>query len=160
PGSGTSPVEVHAVVTGLAANTTYHYKLSATNAGGTSNGPDETFNTLANVGSPPTAATAAATSLPRRSAPPNPTGHPHGGEVHECTVESGPTTSYGPSAPRSPLPGSGTSPVAVSGSVTGLTPNTTYHFRISATNPGGTSLGGDETFKTQTFIAPTIVTRA
>jgi IPT/TIG domain len=38
--------------------------------------------------------------------------------------------------------------VAVSAHVEGLSPNTTYHFRILATNSGGTSTGGDETFTT------------
>ncbi len=36
----------------------------------------------------------------------------------------------------------------MSASVTGLAANTTYHFRISATNLGGTSKGSDEAFKT------------
>ena len=49
-------------------------------------------------------------------------------------------------APRSP--GSGESPVAVSASVTGLSANTTYHFRVVAENPGGSSIGEDETFTT------------
>jgi hypothetical protein len=30
----------------------------------------------------------------------------------------------------------------------GLAANTTYHYRISATNSSGTSTGGDATFKT------------
>jgi IPT/TIG domain len=160
PGAGTTPVEVTAEVFGLTANTTYHYKLSATNAGGVNVGSDETFQTLATVGSPPTALTAAASSVTRSSVTLNATVNPDGGEVYECKLEYGTTTSYGSSAACSALPGHGESPVAVSASVTGLTPNTTYHFRISATNPGGTSAGGDETFKTQPFIAPTVITGA
>jgi hypothetical protein len=38
--------------------------------------------------------------------------------------------------------------VAVSASVGGLLPNTTYHFRIAATNAGGTSYGADNVFST------------
>ena len=37
--------------------------------------------------------------------------------------------------------------LAVSAHVEGLNANTTYHFRFSATNAGGTGEGSDETFK-------------
>ena len=45
-GSGNAAVPVFADVSGLAAATTYHYRISATNAGGTSVGADATFTTL------------------------------------------------------------------------------------------------------------------
>jgi hypothetical protein len=44
-GSGASPVTESAAITGLTGSTTYHYRLTATNATGTSNGPDQTFVT-------------------------------------------------------------------------------------------------------------------
>ncbi|HYP56129.1 MAG TPA: hypothetical protein VEQ41_07505, partial [Solirubrobacterales bacterium] len=44
-GSGTSPVEVSEGVEGLAPGTTYHFRLVATNAKGTTEGPDQTFTT-------------------------------------------------------------------------------------------------------------------
>jgi len=47
PGSGNSPVAVSAPVTGLSAGSTYHFRISATSVGGTSNGSDETFSTSA-----------------------------------------------------------------------------------------------------------------
>jgi len=47
PASGSSPVSVSALVTGLRTNTTYHFRISATSLGGTSEGSDETFRTLA-----------------------------------------------------------------------------------------------------------------
>ncbi len=50
--------------------------------------------------------------------------------------------------------GPGTRPVAVSAAMTGLTANTSYHFRISVTNGGGTSKGSDETFKTLQSCTP------
>jgi hypothetical protein len=44
-GSGTTPVAVHQAIFGLSQNTTYHYRLVATNATGTTNGADGTFTT-------------------------------------------------------------------------------------------------------------------
>jgi hypothetical protein len=44
--------------------------------------------------------------------------------------------------------GSGSSPVNVSRAVTGLSPGTTYHYRIIADGAGGIVAGADHTFKT------------
>ena len=145
PGSGTSPVAVSASVTGLTANTTYHVRISATSGSGTSKGADETFKTTANA---PAVVTGSASTAGPTLATLNATVNPNGGEVSECTLEYGTTISYGASAPCAPSPGSGTSPIAVSAAVTGLSESNTYHFRISATNAGGTSKGSDQTFKT------------
>ena len=95
-----------------------------------------------------TAVTEPASAVAPTTASLNATVNPNGGEVSKCEFEYGTTPSYGQVAPCASLPGSGESPVAVSASLSGLTPNTTYHFRISATNAGGTSTGTDETFKT------------
>jgi len=47
PGSGTSPVGVSAAITGLAAKTAYHFRITATNASGASTGKDKKLKTLA-----------------------------------------------------------------------------------------------------------------
>ncbi len=154
PGSGTSPVAVSAPVTGLTADTTYHYRISATNTGGTSKGSEQTFKTLPN---PPTVTTGAASSVTQTSATLGATINPNGHEVSECELEYGTSTSYESSAPCTPSPGSGSGPVAVTAAITGLTANTTYHFRIDATNAVGTSKGNDHTFSTLPN-PPTVVT--
>ncbi len=153
-GSGTNPIPVIGVATGLAARTTYHFRVSATNAGGTSKGSDETFKTPP---IPPTVVTESGSAVTQTSASLNATVNPNGGEVSECKLEYGTTNSYGSSLPCTPAPGSGETPVEVSASATSLVPNTTYHFRISATNAGGTSKGSDETLKTPPN-PPTVVT--
>src|SRR5207245_2621312 len=137
-GSGSSPVAVSASVSGLAANTTYHFRVSATNAGGTSKGSESGSPTRRE---PPTATTEPASAITQSSATLNASVKPNGAEVSECKFEYGASESYGQSTPCSPAPGSGSSPVAVSASVSGLAANTTYHFRVSATNAGGTSKG-------------------
>jgi phosphodiesterase/alkaline phosphatase D-like protein len=50
-------------------------------------------------------------------------------------------------------------PVNVSAAITGLTPDTTYHFRLVAKSAGGTVYGNDNTFKT-TPPPPTAVTNS
>jgi hypothetical protein len=155
PGSGTSPVAVSAPASGLSANTTYHFRISATNANGTSMGNEQAFRTLPN---PPTVTTGEATSLASTSAKLNAEVDPNGGELSECQLEYGTVAAGEQHVPCSSSPGSGTSPVAVSAPVSDLSANTTYHFRISATNAGGTSKGSEQTFRT--LNSPTAVTGA
>ena len=65
-GSGTSDRPVSAHLSGLAAGTTYHYRLVAQNAAGTTQGADQTFTTSA--ASAPTVTTGRAFGVGRRSA--------------------------------------------------------------------------------------------
>ena len=117
PGSGESPVAVSASPTSLAANTTYHFRIVATNPGGTSYGSDETFNMLPN---PPAVVTGVASLVTQSSGLVAGSVNPDGGEVSGCRFEYGTTTAYGSSVPCSSLPGSGSSPVALSASLTSL----------------------------------------
>jgi hypothetical protein len=62
-------------------------------------------------------------------------------------VEYGIAATYG-SSTQSADAGSGTSPVHVFVVLSGLTPGTLYHFRLAASNNGGTTNGNDSTFST------------
>ena len=157
PGSGTSPVAVTGSLSGLAANTTYHFRVWAKDASGTNEGSDETFTTPPN---PPTVLPCAATEITQTYATFCATVNPNGAEVTECKFEWGTSTEYKSTpVPCAFLPGSGTSPVTVHGYPMGLTANTTYHFRISAKNASGPSKGSDEAFKTLPN-PPTVETKA
>ncbi len=128
-----------------AATSPGSYEVAVTDSNGTSaNGPSYTYYSSP----PPTVVTGAASSVSTGAATIGATVNPNGGAVSQCRFEYGATPSYGSSAPCTPSPGSGTSAVAVSASLTGLSQNTSYHFRIVATNPGGTSAGADQAFRT------------
>ena len=156
PGSGTSPVAVSADVTGLDADGSYHYRLVATNASGTGDGGDEAFRTLPLA---PSVGTGAASGVGQSAVTLNGSVDPNGGEVTACRFEYGPTVAYGSSVACATLPGSGTSPVAVSADVTGLDADGSYHYRLVATNASGTGDGGDEAFRTLP-LAPSVGTGA
>ncbi|MDY6972157.1 MAG: hypothetical protein SV775_07490, partial [Thermodesulfobacteriota bacterium] len=95
----------------------------------------------------PTANTGAATLVTSDSATLNGTVNPNGISA-TYYFEYGSTTSYG-STTTSVSAGSGTGDVSVSETVTGLSENTTYHYRITAANSEGTSYGNDQAFTTQ-----------
>lgn len=155
PGSGTSPVAVSGAVTNLSASTTYHFRVVATSAGGTSYGTDRTFTTPPDA---PSVLTEPASSVTQTSATLNALIDPNGAEVSACTLEYGATESYGAAEPCSPSPGSGATPVAVSAGIGGLSPNATYHFRVVATSAGGTSYGSDRTLTTPPLGPPPTIT--
>jgi hypothetical protein len=98
---------------------------------------------------PPAAATGSASSIGQTSATLNATVDPEGTSVSDCHVEYGPYPSYGSSLPCEPPPGSGTSAVPVHVRAEGLAANTTYQFRVVATNPIGPSYGNNSVFTTR-----------
>src|SRR5207245_3178153 len=105
----------------------------------------------------PSVNTAAASSLTQTSATLNGTVNPNGGAVSDCRFEYGSTSAYGSSVPCASLPGSGSGAVAVSARLQGLSANTTYHFRIVASNAGGSGTGADQALTTAP-AAPGIAT--
>ena len=71
------------------------------------------------------------------------------------TFEYGPTIAYGSTITAAQSPVTGNTLTNVSGVVTGLVPNTLYHFRAVGVNSGGSANGNDMTFTTA--AAPPIV---
>lgn len=70
------------------------------------------------------------------------------GQPTNFYFQYGETTGYGAQTPLAPV-GSGTVALRVSQMVSGLKPATTYHFRIVAVSPAGTSVGLDHSFTTK-----------
>jgi hypothetical protein len=141
--------EVSQALTGLQAGTTYHFALVANSAGGTQTSPDETFTTPAiplpviGVGAA-SGATEGAVTLVGAIDP--------GGWETTYTFQYGTSTAYGQQWPTLPvaLGGlSGAQPVTIY--LEGLLPATTYHYRLVASNGGGTAYGPDETFTTAAY---------
>jgi phosphodiesterase/alkaline phosphatase D-like protein len=149
-GNGTAQVDVGAELRSLTTGATYHYRVVATNASGTSRGADITFTTRA----APAVVTSPASALGPTSATVGGTVDPNGSAT-SWSVEYGTNTSYG-SRTDSQSAGSGASPVGVSVRLEGLRAGVTYHFRVVATNDVGTTRGGDRSFRTD--LAPSVAT--
>ncbi len=89
----------------------------------------------------PIVTTSAATGKQPLQATLNGTANSNGTSLSNCHFEYGTSTSYGSSAPCS-------GPESGESATVSLTPGTTYHFRIVATNASGTAYGSDETLAT------------
>ena len=106
----------------------------------------------------PTATTSAATSITTTGATLNGTVNDNGAAT-TVNFNYGTTVSYGSSATATQSPvASGTGSTSVSAPLTGLTCNTLYHFRVSATNSVNTTNGSDATFTTSACPGPTTPT--
>jgi len=151
PGSGTSPVDVSANVTGLSPNTPYEYWLVASNQNGTVNGGQQSFTTL----SPPlidaqwVEHVSDSTVTVRGKIDPM-------GYATAYYLEYGTDTSYGSSVPVPDASiGAFSEDVGVRQDLAGLAGGTTYHYRFVATSANSTPDGPDRTFKT--FPSPAVV---
>jgi hypothetical protein len=143
-GSGTSTQSVEAALSGLSANTTYHYRLVAKNSNGTTLGEDKTFTTPPWT---PEAITGHANPTSLSTATLHGTVNPSGFAT-TYQFEYGTTHAYGSSVPvPAGAAGSGTSPQGLQAALSGLSANTTYHYRLMAKNSNGTTYGADRTFK-------------
>jgi hypothetical protein len=146
-GAGSTDVPAGFLVEGLEPNTTYHYRLVAGNSLGSSAGDDATFTTSPAAplvdGQAPFASAITATTAtlhgtinPRNSA----------ATYH---FNYGTSTAYASSAPDPDAEGGAAGEEAVSTTISGLSPSTTYHFQVVVENgTGGPVAGADETFTT------------
>ncbi len=148
----TAPVAIP--ISGLAPNTTYHYRakgIEQTNQyplPAPRFGADMTFTTLG--ASPPTVATSDAGSVSTSGVTlKGNLGSKGSAASVSVSFEYGRDTSYGSSTTAQAMASTG----VFSASISGLSPNSTYHYRAKATGEG-TAYGADGTFTTAS--APTV----
>ena len=108
------------------------------------------------VPAPPGATTGAATTITRTTATLNGTVDPNALPT-SYRFEYGTTTAYGLQTGAKSA-GDGDAAVPADTPVEGLTPNTTYHFRIVATSSAGATNGEDKTFTTTADPTPPALT--
>ena len=147
-GHGTKVVTVKATASSLVPGTTYHFRIVALNAAGGAVGRDHTFQTAGPP--PPGATTGPATAVGVNTATLNgvinPNGAPTGYEF-----QYGTTTSYGSAIPypASAVP-SGTAPVTVTATISGLQEDQLFHYRLVAFHGSvAVSYGADATLLTE-----------
>lgn len=145
-GNGTKPVDVKAhEVKGLTGGTIYHFRVVAKSAGGTSVSADQVFETLP----VPAIESATVKNLTATSARLEVAVNPRGLPVTSCEFELGTSAAYGTTIPCEQSEaqiGAGSKPVLISAAVAGLTPNTTYHWRVVLGDENGTSASSDHSF--------------
>jgi hypothetical protein len=150
PGSGEAPVPVSAKLTGLQADTAYHYRLKAAYGNGAIFGADEEFTTAG-----PKLSLEAVSDVTADSVTLEATINPHNAPT-SYYFQYGTSTGYGtdiPGYPGSSI-GSGEGNVEVSQHGQNLDAGTVYHYRVvqlSELEPGKSEEfdGPDQTFTTQ-----------
>ena len=163
--SSAASTEVNGPISSLSCNTSYHFRVNATHAGGTVNGTDATFATSA-CATGPTVTTSAASAVTGTGATLNGSVTDVGLNVSNIQFQYGTATGvYG-----TPVAASSTAITATPGTpqtitptatLTGLNCNTTYYYRIKATDATQTNNGTELTFTTNACTAgPTVTTSA
>ena len=151
-GSGGAPVLKSAPITGLAPETTYHFRMVAENATGTTEGADRTFRTPG----PATATTESATGVGGVEATLVGKVNPNGQSGAKYFFNWGATTAYGHKTPEKSV--TGTTLVTKTELVTGLSPATEYHFQVVVKYGATEQKGLDMTFTTLNVPPPLATT--
>ncbi len=151
-GSGTAPIPVHAQLEHLLGGTTYHFRLVVVTTEGllaheakTVAGTGQEFPTS----TVPVVADGEAKNVTASGAELTATVNPEGLQVTRCKFEYGTSTAYGSKArcePKLEEIGHGSEPVPVSARITGLHPNTTYHWRLHVEDKNGEAFASGHTF--------------
>ena len=151
--TGPSHTSISATLTGLEPYSTYHYRVVATNGSGTSQGQDQYFTTT--PGSP-TVKGAAATEVHADRALLHGEVDPNGTEttvdfeyVDDATFQQSGWANAATTSPSVPV-GMGKQYVGASSQLTGLTPDTLYHYRAVGNNEMGQASEAG-TFRTFAF---------
>jgi hypothetical protein len=134
-GTATSAGQVAVNVSGLTAETTYHYKIVG--------GSDLTFTTAPNP-QPPGVSNQRARNIAPESATATASVNPNGSPT-TYRIEYGTTTRYGRQTTAAQIPGGSTATISVQ--LDDLRPYTRYHWRTVATNAAGTTRGADRSFR-------------
>jgi hypothetical protein len=157
-GEGVTDKSVSDSAIGLSPGTKYYFRISAINSDGKQAfGSTLTFTTTSS--NPPVIKTEEATNVLSTSATLNGSVNPEGAET-TYEFEYGTSLSYGKKSESGKV-SAGFGAQKVNKPVTGLTPETTYHYRIVAKSSHGTGTpGADKTFKTTSIPGkpPTITT--
>jgi hypothetical protein len=138
------PENVTGQITGLEPNRTYRVRLIASTST-TTTSTETTFTTDA---AKPTVKFLHVLPIGHDSGTLRGTLNPNNSPTNYY-FEYGTTANYGKQAPAfEPYIGDHGADQKVSVAIDGLSPNTTYHYRLVATNETGTTFGPDKTFKT------------
>lgn len=143
--------------TGLQPGTTYHYRCRATNGEGSTTSPDATFTTATG----PLLTTQAATAVADLDAMLHGTAVASAGPLSLVSFEIGTTTAYGRVVEASPSSVAADATRPITAAVSGLLPETTYHYRLSAQDQEeNVFTGADMTFTTgPAATGPTVITQ-
>jgi len=141
-GAGQAAVAASATLTGLAVASSYHYRLVAQNSLGTTYGYDYTLQTTAAA---PTMSTPAAvvtgSTTVTLTATVNAQGDPASYSFAYAAGAANAQTTAATSV-------AGSTDTAISAQLTGLAPNTTYHYTLTVTSAAGSTTSPDQTLLT------------
>jgi len=150
---GATDTSSHAVsesIAGLTPLVSYCAEIAATNASGDS--PSQTPVAFSTTQPPPGVSALSVGGISTSGATISGTVAPNGAATI-YHFEYGTTTAYGTLTTNTSAGSSGAQ--AVSATLSGLTPGTTYHWQLVAVSAGGTTLSGDQTFATTTQTSST-----
>jgi hypothetical protein len=146
-GSGTSPVPVSAAISGLEVGKAYQFRLTAANSNGPISGSFQTFQTTGPVIDRVWSETVTFTEAGLKARV-NPEG-----EATTYKFLWGPTSAYGNETTLTGA-GSDSSYHVVSAFLEGLSPGTTYHYRLVVANSASAKESKDLTFTTYQPFPP------